>query len=259
MNMSNDNYISDFKLNEIRKEYGGKIVSFSSVERSIKEWYLYFDLPYPLSSVNNYRDSWFHYRKIWRERSLYEVTCQMATFDEHLQRAEKDAIINILQIISQALQYWYQIEQEEIPEHFINCIKQNIKTARANCTPEERKNKQWVIEMWGKFEENEQEAAYALIYAAQKHILKSQSILRQIQKLLHTIKNTTLRIRLGASDIHRIEYPGEYLDLCSQCYDEVFSFFEKEENRVLFFLVGMTNVVKAITDGYKLSSEKSRS
>lgn len=255
MSMSGDSYISDIKLDEIRKEYGDKVVSFSKVKQQIEKWYEYFELSYPLSSVNNYRDSWFHYRKIWMERSFYEVTCQMATFNEHLQRAEKDAIVNFFQIISQELEFWYYIKNENIPEEWLESIRHNVAEVRDASNLEESRNNLWVCRLFEKYKCSEQEASYALVYVAQKYFLNSEEERRQLQKLLHLVKNTTLKIRLDAIDIRRIEYPGEYLGLYEEYYKKLCTFFEKEEERGLFYLLGMTNVVKANIENYKLEKK----
>lgn len=123
--MSSDNYISDGKLDEIRKEYGEKIIAFSDVQQQLKGWYDKFGFSYPFSSINNYRDSWFHFRKIWTERSLYEMISQMATLDEHLQRAEKDAVVNFFQMISQKLEFWYGMDKKNIPKECLARIQKN--------------------------------------------------------------------------------------------------------------------------------------
>ena len=250
--MSNDKYIPDSKLDEIRKEYGEKIVSFLTVKRRIDEWYKKFGLPFPSSCINNYRDSWFHYRKIWMERSLHEIICQIATFDEHLQRAEKDAIVNFFQIVSQSLQFWYHVRFQNIPEEFLDNIQQNVGFIYEKGTLEEQKDVQLLSDLWDKYAQDEQEASYALIYVAQTYILNSRHMLKQIQQLLHLIKNTTLKIRLEASDIQRIEHPGEYLNQCCECYNKLISFFYQKDNQTLLFLLGMTNIVKANIDIYQI-------
>lgn len=250
--MSNDKYISDTKLDEMRKEYGEKVVSFLTVKKRIDEWYDYFGFPFPSSCINNYRDSWFHYRKIWMERSLHEITCQIATLEEHLQRAEKDAVVNFFQIISQALQFWHQVKFMNIPEEFMDTIQLNVDFVYGKCPPEERNDVQLLNELWDKYGRGEQEASFALIYVAQTYLLNSKNTLKQLQQLLHRIKNTTLKIRLGASDIQRIEYPGEYLNQCFECYKNLISYFSQKENQTLFYLLGMTDVVKANIDIYQI-------
>lgn len=250
--MSSDKYIPDSKLDEIRKEYGEKVVSFLSVKQRIDEWYKYFGFPFPSSCINNYRDSWFHYRKIWMERSLHEITRQIATLEEHLQRAEKDAVVNFFQIISQALQFWYQVKFKSIPEELKDDIQQNVDFVYGKCTPEDRNDVKLLSDLWDEYGRDEQEASFALIYVAQTYFLNSRHVLKQLQQLLHLIKNATLRIRLGASDIQRIEYPGEYLNQCCECYDNLISYFSQKENQTLFYLLGMTDIVKANIDIYQI-------
>src|SRR5699024_655071 len=105
--MLSDKYISDSELNRIKLTYCDKIILFMQFRKDILKWYQAFDFQYPHSSENNYRDSWFHYRKIYQEHSAYEIICQSANFEEHLQRAEKDAIVYFWQKICGILEVWY--------------------------------------------------------------------------------------------------------------------------------------------------------
>lgn len=253
MSMSGDSYISDHKLNEIREEYGDRVVSFSSVEQEIKGWYQDFGFQYPASSINNYRDSWFHYRKIWTERSLYEVICQMATFDEHLQRAEKDAIVNFFQSVSQKLEFWYRIDCIMIPEIYEKQIEQDTQILYGNSTSGEKEDGMWLYSLWSSYGEEEQKASFALIYAVQKYFISREESRCQIQKVLHLIKNTTLMIRFEASDIRRIEKPGEYLERFRAVYDRIHNFFWS--NKGLFFLLGISNVVKTNIVSWQIEQE----
>lgn len=248
--MSGDSYISDYKLGEIREEYGDRIVSFSSVEQEIKGWYQEFGFQYPVSSINNYRDSWFHYRKIWMERSFYEVISQMATFDEHLQRAEKDAIVTFFQIVSQKLEFWYCIGCVSVPEEFREQIQQDTENVYKSSTSKEKEDGMWLHRLWCTYGKDERKASFALICAVQQYVISCKEIRCRIQKILHIIKNTTLGIRFEASDIHRIDKPGEYLERCRADYDKVHDFFWK--NKGLFFLLGMASVVKTNEVDYEI-------
>ncbi len=176
------------------------------------------------------------------------MICQMATFDEHLQRAEKDAVVNFFQMISQALQFWYQAESRPIPWKFRDSIRQNVDPVYEKCTPKEKNDVQLLSDLWNNYGRGEQEASFALIYVAQTYLLNSSHRLGQVQRLLHLIKNTTLKIRMGASDIQRIEHPGEYLSQCRECYDKLADCFSQDENQPLFYLLGMTDIVKANID-----------
>lgn len=90
-----------------------KIERYITVRAEIREWYEAFGLDFPYSSENNFRDSWFHYRKLYQEHSAYEIICQIAMLDEHLQRAEKDSIIYFFQKVSEALEFWQYVAMNE--------------------------------------------------------------------------------------------------------------------------------------------------
>ncbi len=255
--MNSNNYISDYKLDAIRKEYGEKIIAFSKVQQQIKGWYKKFafvftpesmpksEFIYPHSSINNYRDSWFHYRKIWTERSRYESICHIATLEEHLQRSEKDAVVNFFQIISQDLDFWYCIETQDLPETFQEHIeiKSYVNAYYEKSKQEERENGQWLISLWDTYGLRDQEASFALIYAVQIYFSNFAHVKKQLQELLHLIKNTTLKMRFDASDIRRLEYPGEYVQCCQDSYNAICSFFNEGKNPGIYFLLGITKVV----------------
>ncbi len=247
--MSMDKYIADNQMEEIRYKYGNKIVLFSKAQRTIKQWYKAFVLQYPPSSINNYRDSWFHYRKIWTERSYYEVTCQTANFDEHIQRAEKDAIVNFFQIMTEHIEFWYHVNKIEIPADMIDYITKDVEKIYKKSEILDKQGKFWIVELFNYYK-SEREAVFSVIYAAQQYVLNSKEILRQLQLLLHNIKNITLNIRLGASDIDRIEYPGKYVDDCKKYYQELYDYFYTNDNGDLLTLLCITSVVKANWDCY---------
>lgn len=248
--MNKDNYISEYELEQIRREYAEKIIEFSDIKQEVQVWYQNFGLLYPFCSINNYRDSWFHYRKIWRERSFYEIICQTATFDEHIQRAEKDAVVNFFQIISENLEYWYNIDKnitievdEEIKKDIQLIFEDDIKSEKSK-----------TYQIWEKYEKDEKLAICAIIYSAKQYVLSLHDIKRKIQKILHMIKNITLKIRMGSSDIQRIEKPGDYLNAYKDCYVQLKGFFDKEEHNELLFLLGITDVIRAGIDIYSLDS-----
>ena len=58
---------------------------------------------------------------------------------------------------------------------------------------------------------------------ADKYIL-TLSFRTDIQKILHTIKNHILEIRMGGAHIQRLDVSGGYYDKFSPCFEQLVSF-----------------------------------
>lgn len=237
--MIHDEYLEYFELENIRKECGKKIVCFSGVRAKLKEWYQDFYLTYPDSCTNNFRDSWFHYRKIWKERSFRESTAQISNFDEHLQRAEKDAVVSFLQTIVVALEFWYLSKNIDIPGEYINDFNDTYSYLERAITLQDA---EWLNDVWVKFEMDEKKASYALVFIFNRSMSDLNINRNDLQRLLHKTKNIILHVRMDSFEIYRMNMPGVYFDMCEQCYSELSDFFLKP---ALFYLFGITNVIKA--------------
>ena len=103
--MNTSNYIFDSKLEKIQADYGQEIENYIRIRDSWLEIYGEFGIPFPATSDNNFRDSWFHYRKIYKERNEEEMIRQIANYDEHLQRAERDLVVKSSKISHQVWTY----------------------------------------------------------------------------------------------------------------------------------------------------------
>lgn len=237
--MVNDRYVSAQEMETIKEKCGQKIIKFSDVQTEIRGWYEKYDLCYPDSSINNYRDSWYHYRKIWPEHSYKEIISQMATFDEHLQRAEKDAVVNLFQIISQDLEFWYLCDQICVSQTAIDAFDSNPPFKESEIDLD---NAEWLDKCWRQFRDNSEVlAANILIYVVQKYLPCKEEFFREIQVLLHKIKNCTLLIRLNSSDIARLNQPGEYMDEIRDIYNSADRFLSRP---VWLFLFEMYDLVR---------------
>ncbi|MDO4327455.1 MAG: hypothetical protein Q4E24_15775 [bacterium] len=104
--MSLDSYITEREQEAFQRNSCAKIIGYSKVKKNVREWYKIFGFQFPHTSENNYRDAWFHYRRLYQEHSAFEMTSQIATFDEHIQRAEKDSMVFFFQRASELLEFW---------------------------------------------------------------------------------------------------------------------------------------------------------
>ena len=73
----------------------------------LKEIFDSYGYRMPVECWHNFRDSWFHYRKLYTRKERISVLNEKYAMEEHLLRAWKDAIIFLLQEISQGLEFWY--------------------------------------------------------------------------------------------------------------------------------------------------------
>ncbi|OUO24906.1 hypothetical protein [Eubacterium sp. An3] len=225
--MLSDKYISDSELNRIKLTYCDKIILFMQFRKDILKWYQAFDFQYPHSSENNYRDSWFHYRKIYQEHSAYEIICQSANFEEHLQRAEKDAIVYFWQKICGILEVWYFLDENKEFGSLSDSEKEEISNICTSTNGQLPDN--WVLLLQHCFCCDVSQFKYACVYVVQNYIFQTD-FKNQLQILLHKIKSVVLNMRMNGAEIQREDRPGSYMNLCQNIYNEL----EKFCNRYCF-------------------------
>lgn len=215
-----DKYVSENELEEIRNKYGKKIIMFPRVQEEMSGYYEKFGLPYPNLCINNFRDSWFHYRKIWEEHSYFSIISQMSTLDEHLQRAERDAVVNLLQMLSQKMEFWYLLGKRNDMDQLKNDLGEDDISLGTMIKFEDTDS---FFQYWHFFGGDEKKATSALVYAVSVAFLTQKECYKEIQDILHCIKNSALKIRFGASEIDRLNEPGEYLECCRIVLDKIFN------------------------------------
>lgn len=217
-----DSYITDVEQKDIREENCAKLIAFKDLRKILKDWYKELALEYPHTCENNYRDSWFHYRKLYKEHSAYEVVRQAANFDEHLQRAEKDAIIHLSQEIISVLEYWYfigdYIDESSLESEIFQKDKEDALAIFD--AVKDSKPSQWVYDLHRKYLDNNAEFAKECVYIMKNRVY-SPDFRKKIQNVLHEVKNIVLDIRTGGAQIERQRKPGYYVLLFKNCYEKV--------------------------------------
>lgn len=239
-----DEYISESAQESIRKSNCEKINNYVTTRETIVKWYDEFGFDFPYSSENNFRDAWFHYKKLYQEHSTYEVICQIATFDEHLQRAEKDSIIYFFQKISESLEFWYYIAMDKKGrEQLTGELESDIADLfiATSGTPNS-----WVSLLQERYSQNASEFAVCCLKVANTYIL-TRSFCVNAQKMLHTIKNLVLEIRIGGARIQRLDTPGDYLEKFRPCFEQLKDFCN--QYRIKELIVVSELIKKLTTEG----------
>lgn len=235
--MSRDSYMSEREYERQQKYCVQKIFAFAEARKTIKKFYQHCGFLYIASSENNYRDSWFHYRKLYQERSANEIEAQKAMLEEHLQRAEKDALVHFLQEISTRLEFWYRTEpqSDELRRNEMETIESVYRTLNFSTSDWMSKLKACATSDVGFF-------AKTCIYIAEKQFI-SDAFKCEAQELLHQLKNTILQMRMEGSEILRMDVPGKYLEQCGNVMKATLDFLEKHQ---MLPFIGITDKIKDI-------------
>lgn len=78
----------------LREDCANMIIEFGYQFQILQKVYAEFGLNYPYECHTNYRDSWFHYRKLYSKKDKVLISNEKYGLEEHLLRAARDAQIN---------------------------------------------------------------------------------------------------------------------------------------------------------------------
>lgn len=240
--MFEDRYISDIELDLIQKKYMEKVHLFLNMRKKAQEMFYDFCIPYPYQSENNFRDSWFHYRKIYKSRSVNDLFGQTAMFDEHLQRAEKDMVVTFFTRICRRLEFWYK-EANEI----YKTMSERFNADQAEQIYEMEGAENWVLTFYSMLRNNslisvldrEHEFAYSCVHIFQKYHVKDNIFYIEVQRLLHHIKKKILEVRSGGADIKRHDEPGIYFEEFTECTENLIHLYQSYNFLSLFNVTDM--------------------
>lgn len=238
--MSNSDYIYDFELENIQTNNCKQIENYIKLREKWLVYYEEFGIKYPLTSDNNFRDSWFHYRKIYKERSKDEAVREIANFEEHLQRAERDLAVKFLQDISCSLEKWYLYglkEQKLNIDKSVNFIKEWNKCF--GCFDSNNIIKrEWANSLYDFCRSNNKNADeyrenFSVIFYT---YVWNDKFKYELQKMLHKIKNIVLQVRLCSTEIDRTDSVGRLTERCSLVIDELLEFCKQYYIKEVVFL-----------------------
>lgn len=215
--MKTDNYLTSEEVWDIQKNYCERLLEFDKFRAKIKQLYMKCRMFYPNASENNYRDAWFHYRKMYAQHNTYDVISQIANFEEHLQRAEKDAIIHFEQHVCEILEWWQRFVKSGYQyKTDIDVLQKAIHRYENSSDCLEG----WGLSILNEYDENDLVIAEMFCYVMQKKIWTKQHAI-QFREIIHRFKNSVLEIRMNGAGIQRFDKIGSYWDFCNDELEEL--------------------------------------
>lgn len=209
--------------NGIKEECANVIIEFGEQFTIMRKLYDEFGLDYPEECHTNYRDSWFHYRKLYNKRDCVSAFNERYGLEEHLLRAIKDAQICFLQQLGQWLEVWYHHEELFQDDADLQINQEQFKGLDTN----------WVRSLWEAMEGNEKEFAVACVYRYQREIYTTE-LNQCLQELIHSLKNLILDLRLGGMNIFRPLNSVDYVKRSVELYENIG--VSLKENGMLYLL-----------------------
>ncbi|MDE6847156.1 MAG: hypothetical protein K2J99_15520 [Lachnospiraceae bacterium] len=215
--------------NALKADCANTIVEFGEQFQILQRLYDEFGLDYPEECHTNYRDSWFHYRKLYNKKDIISTSNEKYGLEEHLLRAIKDAQICFLQQIGQWLEVWYH-HREFLCDYSGLQMNQSLFDSMGT---------NWVKSLWESSGKNEKIFADACVYWYKQNIYSAE-LGRQLQTLIHNLKNLILDLRLGGMNIFRPLDNIEYVRRSVALYEEIcFSL----KNSGMLYLLPVTSLI----------------
>lgn len=217
----------------IRKKCADSIFEFGRMFETMRELYEDFGLYYPKECNTNYRDSWFHFRKLYSKRDKLSVLNEKYGLEEHLLRAAKDAQIFLLQQLGEWLEIWSDYRTYLDRNHSGDSDYQDM----LKKIPLDTRN--WVSCLWNICEEDRILFSNACLYRFEKEIY-NKSLQKKLQELLCSIKNLILDLRLGGVNIYR---PADNTYYLAQCVDICDSIAASLQGTGMLYLISSTELI----------------
>lgn len=201
----------------------------------------------PVECWHNFRDSWFHYRKLYTRKERISILNEKYAMEEHLLRAWKDAIIFLLQEISWGLEFWYakgagyhglEASIDAEAEKIVNEVHKKAQETNM-------KQFNWskaIVDGYGQVDER---IRYQCCYFYYKKFISSKEMDKVLQKLLHSLKDLILLIRYSGTKIQRPNDPYEYMQRLLDLLDEINDKLNKDG---AIFLISIGTVVSGSMD-----------
>lgn len=229
--MMKEAYIPSVNQQDLKEECANTIMEFGHIFKVLRKLHEEFGLYYPEECHTNYRDSWFHYRKLYNKKDITSMLNEKYGLEEHLLRAAKDAQINFLQQLGQWLEVWYH--QTE--------ILQDYDTDGVDRRLFEKMEMNWVKSLWEVSGEDEMIFSKACVYWYKENIY-SDELNAQIQNLIHSVKNLILELRLGGVNIFRPVDNVIYVKRSIAVYEKIIK--SLQESGLIYLLPSTTLICK---------------
>lgn len=216
--MVNENTVlSDFEHMQYANYSAQKIEVYYEYLNTLAKWFSEAGWELPLPCRTNFRDTWFHFKKLYERKDYVKVVQEEYALEEHLIRAVKDAIICYYQIYIRKIEIVYQglrtgkledcIEQEHMEE-----VKKNAELVTAHM-------ENWDIELYKRLENSADMDLFAetvcYVYCRDMDL---KQVAEHLQNCLHKIKNYYSKLRLNGTDIYRPVSEKEYMEECGRVF-----------------------------------------
>ena len=217
-------------IERIKEECAEEIATFGEQFEFIHRLYEIMGLYYPEECITNYRDSWFHYRKLYKKKDAIEVLNEKYGLEEHLLRAAKDSQICLLQQLGYWIEVWYRQDVwMDYDENESELYEKLLQSPEPN----------WVRSVESASEGNKELFAHTCLYYYRKYI-DSTEMRNKLKALLHSIKNLILDLRLSGINISR---PNDKVDYIRKCVEVYNNMCESLLEVRMIYLISSTSVI----------------
>ena len=193
-------------------------------------------IDFPTQCRTNFRDAWFHYKKVYERFDSIKVYQEQYAMEEHLIRILKDAIT----VLFNKYAYWienvyYLLEEKQavlgvlttskVDEFYSECIDIRIDSDYWYNAIQKR-----ICKEKGILDKKKDAAIKDVtlrLFLEQADIKAYRVVL---QECMHKIKNYSLRTRLEGIEIYRPENSDAYLDDCADVFGDIL--FKLKEHRI---------------------------
>lgn len=228
--MANRNTVlSDAEHNWYVNRTADKLIMYFKYLDSLDKWFRESGLELPLACRTNFRDAWFHFKKLYERRDYVKIVQEEYALEEHLIRAVKDAIICYYQIYIRKIERVYgYLSNDKLK----TCVSsENIQKIKCKISSVTIDTKKWDFEIKKHINPDTNMQLYleAVCYIYSRDI-DSQKVAKQLQKCLHMIKNYYSKLRLDGTDIYRPSSDEAYMEECEDVFVKMMECLE--ENRL---------------------------
>lgn len=198
-------------LDYVKETCADEIDEFGVQFKNMKKLYDVLGMRYPEECNTNYRDSWFHFRKMYKKKDIISIYNEKYGLEEHLLRAAKDAQISFLQQLGYWLEVWYRNDD------YMIC---DMSRSEEYDLLFDKLEDNWVRCILEKVGEDYTLFANACLYHYLLRI-QTESVKIKLQILIHNIKNIILDLRLSGVSISRPRNNIYYMKKCVSVYNDM--------------------------------------
>jgi hypothetical protein len=201
------------------------ITEYQEYLNRLERWFGEIGEELPLPCRTNYRDAWFHYRKIYEHRDSKKVIQEQYAMEEHLIRAIKDAINSYFQNYLLDMEIIYKALKNDGAEHkSVQEIQEMVDKYEFPLSM----GKNWELELRKKTKDCGVENAFPKLvcYIYTNHLDKKW-VAKKLQLSMHRIKNYCAKLRLNGTDIYRPISVEEYMEECQEVYNGMIDTLEE--------------------------------